>query len=170
MQSEPEPKLEAEIARIRALGLHELRTLWRSMFRTPSPPAFTKDLIARFVSRHVQEQSVGGLDEDTAKFLDGLARGDKTQFRRLKPGTVLVREYQGERHTVTVVRDGYLWQGQTHANLSTIARTITGTAWSGPRFFALARGNGTPPAHGPHKTWARAGRNGRALVRQPAGG
>ena len=83
MQSEPEPKLEAEIARIRALGLHELRTLWRSMFRTPSPPAFTKDLIARFVSRHVQEQSVGGLDKDTAKFLDGLARGDKIQFREL---------------------------------------------------------------------------------------
>ena len=137
MQSDPEQKLEAEIARIRALGLNELRTLWRSMFRSPPPPAFTKDLIARFVSWHIQEGSVGGLDKSTAKFLDGLARGDKTPFRRLKPGTVLVREYQGERHTVTVVRDGYLWRDQTYASLSTIARAITGTAWNGPRFFGL---------------------------------
>jgi hypothetical protein len=137
MQSEREQKLEAEIAHISALGLHELRTLWRSMFRTPSPPAFTKDLIARFVSWHVQEQSFGGLDKNTAKFLDGLARGDKTRFRRLKPGTMLVREYQGERHTVTVVRDGYLWRDETYASLSTIARAITGTAWNGPRFFGL---------------------------------
>jgi Protein of unknown function (DUF2924) len=75
---------------------------------------------------------------------------------------VLVRDYHGQRHTVTVAPDGFNWQGTTYASLSAIARAITGTAWSGPRFFALARGNGTPPAHGPHKTWARAGRNGPA--------
>ena len=53
--------------------------------------------------------------------------------RRLKPGTVLLREYQGERHTVTVVPNGYLWRETTYASLSTIARAITGTAWSEPR-------------------------------------
>ena len=53
--------------------------------------------------------------------------------RRLKPGTVLVREYQGERHTVTVVPDGFLWRDSTYKSLTTIARAITGTAWSGPR-------------------------------------
>jgi hypothetical protein len=137
MQSDREQKLEAEIAHIRTLGLTELRTLWRTMFRTPPPPAFTKDLIARFVSWHIQEQSGGGLDKSTARFLDDLARGDKSRFRRLKPGTVLVREYHGERHTVTVVRDGYLWRDETYASLSTIARAITGTAWNGPRFFGL---------------------------------
>jgi hypothetical protein len=66
--------------------------------------------------------------------------------RRLKPGTVLVRDYQGQRHTVTVAADGFDWQGTTYGSLSAIARAITGTAWSGPRFFALARANGTPPA------------------------
>jgi Protein of unknown function (DUF2924) len=59
--------------------------------------------------------------------------------RRLKPGTVLVREYQGERHTVTVVPGGYVWREATYASLSTIARAITGTAWSGPRFFGINR-------------------------------
>ena len=50
---------------------------------------------------------------------------------------MLVREYQGQRHTVTVGREGFDWQGTTYSSLSAIARAITGTAWSGPRFFAL---------------------------------
>jgi hypothetical protein len=145
MRSDQEQALEAEIARIRVLGLHELRTLWRSTFRSPPPPAFTKDLVARFMCWHIQEQALGGLDRDTGRLLDGLARGGKPtadRSRRLKPGTVLVREYQGERHTVTVVSDGYLWREATYASLSTIARAITGTAWSGPRFFGVrAAGN-----------------------------
>ena len=58
-------------------------------------------------------------------------------MRRLKVGTVLIREYQGERHTVTVVGNGYVWRDVTYASLSTIARAITGTAWSGPRFFGV---------------------------------
>jgi len=57
--------------------------------------------------------------------------------RRLKPGTVLVREYQGERHTVTVVPGGYLWRETIYTSLSTVARAITGTTWNGHRFFGL---------------------------------
>ena len=57
--------------------------------------------------------------------------------RRLKPGTVLVREYQGERHTVSVVPGGFAWRETTYPSLSTIARAITGTTWNGPRFFGL---------------------------------
>ena len=97
-------------------------------------------LIARFLCWHIQEQAVGELDPDTAKHLDGLVRRDKARAdrpRRLKPGTVLVREYQGDRHTVTVVPNGYVWHETTYASLSVIARAITGTAWNGPRFFGL---------------------------------
>jgi hypothetical protein len=99
------------------------------------PKGFTKDLVARFICQHLQEQAFGGLDADTAKMRDGFARGRKG--RRLKAGTVLVREYLGERHTVTVVPGGYVWQEHTYASPSTIARAITGTAWNGPRFFGL---------------------------------
>src|SRR5450759_364082 len=79
----------------------------------------------------------------TGKLLDGLARGDKPAAeRRLKPGTVLVREYQGDRHPVTGVPGGYVWRDATYASLSAIACNITGTAWNGPRFFGLrASGN-----------------------------
>ena len=125
--------IEAEIAHVRSLGLDELHTLWRLTFRSAPPPAFTKDLMARFLCWDIQEQAFGGLDPDTAKLLEGFARGGRPGAdapRRLKPGTVLVCEYQGER----AHRHG---REATHASLSTIARAITGTAWSGPRFFGL---------------------------------
>jgi Protein of unknown function (DUF2924) len=132
--------IEAEINRIRSVGLDELRSLWRATFRTSPPPGFTKDLIARFLCWHIQEQAFGGLDPKIAKHLSSLARGDKSPAnhpRRLKPGTLLVREYQGERHTVTIVANGFVWREATYASLSTIARAITGTNWNGPRFFGL---------------------------------
>jgi Protein of unknown function (DUF2924) len=132
--------VEAEIGRIRSLGLDALRSLWRATFRAAPPPGFTKDLIARFLCWHIQEQVFGGLDPKTAKHLASLVRGDRAgadRPRRLKPGTVLVREYQGERHTVTVVANGFVWREATYPSLSTIARAITGTNWNGPRFFGL---------------------------------
>jgi len=135
--------IEAEIAHVRSLGLDELHTLWRLTFRSAPPPAFTKDLMARFLCWDIQEQAFGGLDPETAKHLDGLAQGNKPGMdrpRRLKPGTVLLREYQGERHTVTVVANGYVWHETTYSSLSTIARAITGTSWNGPRFFGLRSG------------------------------
>jgi len=135
--------IEAEIDRVRSLGLDELRTLWRTTLRSSPPLAFTKDLVARFICWHIQEQVFGGLDAETAKLLDRFAQGDKlgaNSSRRLKAGTVLVREYQGERNTVTVVQGGYVWREATYASLSTIARAITGTAWNGPRFFGLRTG------------------------------
>ena len=72
-----------------------------------------------------------------------LAQGDRRgadRPRRLRSGTVIVREYQGDRHTVTVVPGGYVWRDATYASLSAIACNITGTAWNGPRFFGLRAG------------------------------
>src|SRR6266446_8650645 len=67
--------IEAEIDRVRSLGLDELRALWRTTLRSSPPPAFSKDLVARFLCWHIQEQAFGGLDPDTAKLLEGFARG-----------------------------------------------------------------------------------------------
>jgi DUF2924 family protein len=56
--------IEAEIDRVRSLGLDVLRTLWRTTFRS-RPPAFGKDILARFLCWHIQEQAFGGLDSET---------------------------------------------------------------------------------------------------------
>ena len=96
--------------------------------------------------RALQERAFGGLDRDSLRFLKSLARHERPSRRQLKLGTVLVREYQGRRHIVTTVGDGFDWQGTTYPSLSAIARAITGTAWSGPRFFALhGAGGGSKP-------------------------
>ena len=131
---------EAEIAHLRSLALDPLRRHWRVIFGRTPPAALSKDLLGRMIAYRLQERAFGGLDRESLRFLDGLARHGGSPRRRLKPGTVLVRDYQGQRHTVTVVCDGFDWQGATYPSLSAIARAITGTAWSGPRFFALAPG------------------------------
>jgi hypothetical protein len=153
--------IAAEIARLRSLALDALRRRWRAVFGRTPPAALSKDLLGRMIAWRLQEQAFGGLDRDSLRFLDGLARHGGSPRRQLKPGTVLVRDYQGERYTVTVAADGFDWQGTTYASLSALARAITGTAWSGPRFFALARPNGTSPARSHNnKKPARVGRNG----------
>jgi hypothetical protein len=132
--------VEAEVARIQSMSKYELSVLWRQTFQTHPPQGFTKGLIARYLAYHVQEKAFGGLDRETKNFLDALARGrepDAPRRRRLTAGTVVVREYQGERHEVIVAPDGFIWREKTYASLSMIAREITGTNWNGPRFFGV---------------------------------
>jgi hypothetical protein len=131
--------LEAEIDRVRSLGIEALRSRWRFVFGAKPPAGLTKDIIGRMLAYRIQEDAIGGLDKETTKLLDRLGRGGKSgaKNRRLKPGTIVVREYQGERYTVTVAPDGFVWQGTTYSSLTTIAKAITGTAWNGPRFFGL---------------------------------
>ena len=109
------------------------------MFGGIPPKGLTKGIIGRIIAYRIQEEAFGGLDPALAKLLDRLAEGKKPDElkRRLKPGTVLIREYGGERYTVTVAPDGFLWKGATYSSLSVIAREITGTTWNGPRFFGL---------------------------------
>src|SRR3954454_13425956 len=88
------------------------------------PTGLSKDLLGRMIAARLQERAVGGLDRDSLRFLKNLARHERPLRRQLKPGTVLVREYQGRRHTVTTVRDGFEWQGTTYPSLSAIARAL----------------------------------------------
>jgi Protein of unknown function (DUF2924) len=131
--------IEAEVDQVRSLGIDALRKRWRMMFGATPPRGLTKDIIARMIAYRIQEEAFGCLDRETVKLLDRLAHGEKPNElnRRLKTGTVLIREYQGERHTVIIVPDGFVWRDTTYTSLSTIARSITGTAWNGPRFFGL---------------------------------
>ena len=139
--------IEAEVDQVQSLGIDALRRRWRMTFGAIPPKGLTKDILGRMIAYRIQEEAFGGLDRDTLKLLDRLAQGQKPRElnRRLKPGTVLVREYEGTRHTVTVAADGFLWQEKTYSSLSTIAQLITGTKWNGPRFFGL-RVRGAPPA------------------------
>jgi len=169
--------IEAEVDQVRSLGIDALRKRWRMMFGAIPPKGLTKDILGRMIAYRIQEEAFGGLDRETVKLLNRLARGEKPNElnRRLKAGTVLVREYQGERHTVTVVPDGFLWNGTTYASLSTIAQTITGTKWNGPRFFGLrVRGESssveaTEPSKAPDKRPPKPTRSSVRVSHKPSG-
>jgi hypothetical protein len=141
--------VEAEIERVGSLSGDALRRRWQAVFGRLAPQHLTADLLRRMIAARIQEQAFGTLDRATLKLLDGLARrdGSRPAERNLKIGTVLVRDYQGRRHTVTVAPEGYVWEGNPYPSLSAIARAITGTAWSGPRFFALK--SSSEPRNGP---------------------
>ena len=158
--------IAAEIDRIRSLRLDALRRKWRLMFGRMPPAGLSKDLLGRMLAARLQERAFGGLDRDSLRFLQSLARHERPPRRQLKPGTVLVREYQGRRHIVTTVRDGFDWQGTTYRSLSAIARAITGTAWSGPRFFAL---QGAAEGSKPKRKSAAAADDGRRQRRAAHG-
>jgi hypothetical protein len=116
--------IAAEIDRIRSLRLDALRRQWRLVFGRGAPATLSKDLLGRMIAARLQERAFGGLDRDSLRFLENLALQERLPRRQLKPGTVLVREYQGRRHTVTTVRDGFEWQGTTYPSLSAIARAL----------------------------------------------
>lgn len=132
-------EIASQIEEIRSLNKDQLRQRWEKLFKKPVPEALTKDLLARMIAYRIQEKAFGGLDRATEKLLESYARGDRSLVpqRRMKSGTVLLREYQGVRHTVTVADGGFIWNDKKYASLSTIAKEITGTSWNGPRFFGL---------------------------------
>lgn len=134
--------LAQELVAVQAQSLGELRPRFRSLYRRPAPDALSRDLIARLVAHRLQERRLGRLDRALADELDRLGQGQPAG-RRVKAGTVLVREHEGTMHEVVVVPGGYLWSGETFSSLSTIAKRITGTNWNGPRFFGLRSREGS---------------------------
>jgi Protein of unknown function (DUF2924) len=143
-------ELEDEIARVRDLDISGLRARWRSVFRRKAPDHLPRHLLLRMIAYRLQAERLGGLDRDTQRFLDRVAEGNRkgdehpaSGHRRsghgLQPGTILVREWDGKSQRVTVLEDGFAWNGTTYRSLSEIAFAMTGTRWSGPRFFGLRR-------------------------------
>ena len=150
----PVSELEDEIARVRDLDLSGLRARWQSVFRGKAPDHLPRHLLFRMIAYRLQAERLGDLDRDTLRFLDrvaaGTRKGDELPapgHRRhgLQPGTILVREWDGKSQRVIVLDEGFAWNGATYRSLTEIAFAMTGTRWSGPRFFGL-RHRGEKPA------------------------
>ena len=135
--SEPAEPLDAALERISEMTVEQVRVCWRERFTSDPPATFSKDLLARAICYRLQEQTFGGLSVSTSRLLRSLVKPGAEPPRRVKVGSVLIREHQGLLHEVLVVPGGFCWQGTTYDSLSTIAKKITGTGWNGPRFFGL---------------------------------
>jgi hypothetical protein len=123
--------------------------VWLRLHRCPPPADLTRDLLLRGVAHCLQAAAYGDLSHAAASRLDALGapRAAKTARQRrtgqLKPGTSLVRGWQGETHTVVARDSGFEYRGRLYRSLSLIACEITGAHWSGPRFFGLGRKHGS---------------------------
>jgi hypothetical protein len=139
-RSDAEPdELYGELASLPALGPERLKERWRILYGTEPPPRISEDLLRRAI----QERAFGGLKPSTRRLLQRIAEDARprsssaTPTCRLSAGAVLIREWQGTSHQVTVLEDGVLFRGTRHRSLSEVARKITGNRWSGPLFFGL---------------------------------
>jgi hypothetical protein len=119
------------------MNVEELRARWRQIHGALPPKVLSKDLITRALCYKVQETVLGGLSQEALRTLRLVTTSGAEPQRKIKIGSVLVRELGGALHEVVVVPGGFLWQGGTYDSLSTIAKEITGTNWNGPRFFGL---------------------------------
>ncbi len=134
-----------------------LRREWQRRYRMAPSAALSLDFLRRDIAYRQQADQHGGLSSDLRRRLAALAGADagllpqpRTATLRIKPGSTLVREWSGSTYTVLVLEKGFELAGQLFASLSEVARHITGTHWSGPRFFGLRRGGCTSGRRNPH--------------------
>ena len=138
--------LDIEIAQLRDLDVGELRIRWQNAFGRPPPPRLPRHLLFRVLAYRLQADQLGDLDAENQRLLDRSVSPEDAGQRAvvlgrrnadLRPGTMLGREWYGHMHRVTVLTDGFSWNGNTYPSLSKAAFAITGTRWNGPKFFGL---------------------------------
>jgi hypothetical protein len=137
--------LAREAAQLLTLEEAALRRRWAALFGVDPSPNFGRLFMLRSIAYRLQEKALGGLKPSAQRILDRVCDGppdaalEHLPKARAGAGTVLIREWRGVRHRVTVLDDEVVYCGRRYQSLSEVARLITGTRWSGPLFFGLRR-------------------------------
>jgi hypothetical protein len=139
--------LEREIAALPEMNIAQLRAKWWQRLKEAPPLHVRKQLFVPILAYKLQEQAYGSIKPEIRRQLEKIAgryRRDPNakvesirEPKRIKPGTRLLRHWNGTAHQVLVVENGFEYEGERYRSLSVIARKITGTRWSGPLFFGL---------------------------------
>jgi hypothetical protein len=121
---------------------------WEATYGTCAPAYLSVRVMQMAIAYERQCKVGGGLSAQTKSSLRQALKGKEAlpqQRNSLTPGAHLVREWNGRSYLVEVTPDGFVLDGKAYRSLSAIARKITGTAWSGPRFFGLTAGKRAAP-------------------------
>lgn len=134
-----EPLMEA-LATVPAADRDTLLKLWAELYDLPAPKISTA-MLRQALAYKIQERQHGGLKPVVRRFLekDTVCTGTIVPVI-VKPGTRLVRQWRGTTYEVIVIPDGVLLDGLHLSSLTEAAYRITGSKWSGPRFFGLVKG------------------------------
>jgi hypothetical protein len=148
-------QLAAELRLLATSPTAAIKQRWRALYGTNPPPRIGRGLLLRAVAYRLQERARGGLKPSTRRLLERLAdeagAGHPLHLTTPSPlaaGTVLMRDWQGVTHEVTVLERGVLYRQQRYRSLSEVARLITGCRWSGPLFFGLRKKASGDPQNG----------------------
>ena len=135
-----ESEVARKIADLAELDRESLIARWRAAYGVPPPRKLSRARMEKALAYEIQCRAFGGLSGAAKRALRAAAasKGKSTGPRSLNPGARLVREWNGVVHEIDVSGDGYVWEGERYRSLTAIARAITGTKWSGPRFFGLS--------------------------------
>jgi hypothetical protein len=133
--------LEQRLADLESMPGAELSVEWERVYKAPAPK-LSADLLRIGIAWRLQEKQLGGLSRTARQVLQASdeKKAKSLQQRKLTPGTRLVRHWRGTGHSVTVVENGFDYEGRRWPSLTAIARHITGAKWSCPRFFGLTGG------------------------------
>jgi hypothetical protein len=124
----------------------ELRERCQTLIGNTLPGVLSRDLLMRVIADLLQEAALGGLPPAAKRKLAALTRlaesdavepAGPPMLLRLKPGSKLMRAWRGKTHAVLVLDDGFKHHGKRYTSLTQVASALTGTHWSGPRFFGL---------------------------------
>jgi len=141
--AESAAKVATGLAALPSLSHAELKSQWVETFGAAVPKGLSHRLMIYALAYEVQKLGSGGLKsavrQELRQVADPSSSKASTDSLQLTPGTRLMREWRGTVHVVDVTDDGLVWNGRVYASLSAIARTITGTRWSGHRFFGLRK-------------------------------
>lgn len=142
----PDPiDVNIEINELVSLTQVELRLRWVQVLKRPLPLNSQRDFLLGSLAYELQAHTQGPLKSSTHRALALIARNlvrggaKQTGMGSLRPGTRLLRTWQGETHEVLALEKGFSYLGETYTSLSEIAETITGAHWSGPVFFGLKK-------------------------------
>ena len=119
---------------------------WRRHYRSEPPRYASVEFMRQAIAYAIQERELGSLAASAQRELLAIAKGTQSTATsskiKIKPGTKLLREWDGNTHEVLVTDKGFVWQGTTYSSLSAVAMAITGVKWSGQRFFGLLKKRG----------------------------
>lgn len=150
-------EVEHDVDALRTMDIKALRERWRAVLKTEPPPRVQSGFLRLAIAYRLQELAHGGLSPEMVRQLgkyaksiarrsyaasEGAVLGKVLSFdaqTSLSPGSRLMREWNGCTELVDVVAGGFVWRGTTYKTLSATAVAITGTKWSGPKFFGLLR-------------------------------
>jgi hypothetical protein len=139
-------KVEKALRELEEASRGALVAHWRRFYRSEPPRYASIEFMRQAVAYSIQEQEFGGLPASAQRELLAVAKGTQpastTAKIKIKPGTKLLRKWDGATYEVLVTDKGFVWGGTTYSSLSAVAFAITGAKWSGQRFFGLVQRRG----------------------------